>query len=255
MTKYVAVGNFRGGIGKTTSTVNLAYTFARMGKKVLVIDSDPQNNATPFFTNVKKNGKSIAEALKVPEKVEDYIEPSKYENIDILKGDTSLMGEELKTEELGWLVKAKEVLDSRYDICMIDTNPNLSSLTVSVLVGADLLLTPIGLNESSRDNLALLQEKIEPLTDRGLVWKVFAMKVDLNRKAQKKSLDDIVNKHSYPFMEHYISSAADVDNAWSYYKPVEKHRSKSIVVDEFYCLANEILEVLEIESEAEEWGR
>lgn len=245
MTKYVAVGNFRGGIGKTTSTVNLAYTFARMGKKVLVIDSDPQNNATPFFTNVRKNGKSVAEAVKNPNEIQRYIEPSKYQNLDILKGDTSLMGEELKTEELGWLVKAKEVLDDTYDICMIDTNPNLSSLTVSVLVAADLLLTPIGLNESCRDNLALLQEKIEPLTDDGLLWKIFAMKVDLNRKAQKKSLDDIVNRHSYPFMEHYISSAADVDNAWSYYKPVEKHRSKSIVVDEFYCLAKEVLAVLE----------
>lgn len=250
MTKYVAVGNFRGGIGKTTSTVNLAYTLACMGKKVLVIDSDPQSNATPFFTAVKQNGKSIAAAVKNPNEIQRYIEASRYKNLDILKGDTSLMGEELKTEELGWLVKAKEVLDDEYDICMIDTNPNLSSLTVSVLVAADLLLTPIGLNESSRDNLALLQEKIEPLTDDGLVWKIFAMKVDLNRKAQKKSLDDIVNKHSYPLMEHYISSAADVDNAWSYYKPVEKHRSKSIVVEEFYCLAKEVLEV--VESGAEE---
>lgn len=249
MTKFVAVGNFRGGIGKTTTTVNLAYAFAQMGKKTLVIDADPQNNATPFFAEVKENGKSIAEAIKNPEDIKAYIEASKYENIDVLKGNTSLMGEELEKDELAWLVKAKSVIDEEYDICIIDTNPNLSSLTVSVLIAADLLLTPIGLNESSRDNLALLQEKMEPLMERGLVWKVFAMKVDLNRKAQKKSLDDIVNKHSYPFMEHYISSAADVDNAWSYYKPVVKHRSKSIVVQEFQALAYEVLDVLESEVE------
>lgn len=245
--RLIAVGNFRGGIGKTTTTVNLAHTFSKQGYKVLVIDADPQNNTTPFFTTVKENGKSVVEAIKAPERAEEYVETSKYENIDILKGSTSLMGEELQQSELGWLMKLKETLEYDYDLCIVDTNPNLSSLTVSVLVAADLLLTPIGLNESSRDNLALLQEKIEPLIDQGLVWKVFAMKVDLNRKAQKQSLDDIVNKHSYPFLEHYVSSAADVDNAWRYYKPVERHRSKSVVVEEFYALADEVFEVLESE--------
>lgn len=245
--RLIAVGNFRGGIGKTTTTVNLAHTFAKMGQKVLVIDADPQNNATPFFTTVKGNGKSIAEAIKAPERAEEFVEASRYENIDILKGSTALMGEELPQSNLGWLMIVKETLEYDYDLCFVDTNPNLSSLTVSVLVAADLLLTPIGLNESSRDNLSLLEEKIEPLIENGLVWRVFAMKVDLNRKAQRQSLDDIVNKHSYPFLDHYISSAADVDNAWRYYKPVERHRSKSIVVEEFYALAKEIYEVLESE--------
>lgn len=245
--RLIAVGNFRGGIGKTTTTVNLAHTFAKMGQKVLVIDGDPQNNTTPFFTTVKENGKSIAEAIKLPERAEEYVEASRYENIDILKGSTALMGEELPQSDIAWLIKVKETLEYDYDLCIVDTNPNLSSLTVSVLVAADLLLTPIGLNESSRDNLALLQEKIEPVIEQGLVWKVFAMKVDLNRKAQKQSLDDIVNKHSYPFLEHYISSAADVDNAWRYYKPVERHRSKSVVVEEFYSLAKEVYKVLESE--------
>jgi len=247
--KLVAVGNFRGGIGKSTTTVNLAHTFAKMRQKVLVIDCDPQNNTTPFFTTVKENGKSIVEAIEAPERAQEFVEPSRYENIDVLKGSTALMGEELPKESLGWLITVKETLEDDYDICIVDTNPNLSSLTVSALVAADLLLTPIGLNESSRDNLALLQEKIEPVIEQGLVWKVFAMKVDLNRKAQRQSLDDIVNKHSYPFLEHYISSAADVDNAWKYYKPVERHRSKSIVVEEFYALAKEVYEVLESEVE------
>lgn len=247
--KLVAVGNFRGGIGKTTTTVNLAHTFAKMGQKVLVIDADPQNNTTPFFTKVKENGKSIVETIKAPERAEEYVEPSRYENIYVLKGSTALMGEELPKEKLGWLMAVKEKLDDEYDLCIVDTNPNLSSLTVSVLVAADLLLTPIGLNESSRDNLALLQEKIEPVIEQGLVWRVFAMKVDLNRKAQRDSLDDIVNKHSYPFLEHYISCAADVDNAWKYYKPVERHRRKSVVVEEFYALAKEVYEVLESEVE------
>lgn len=245
--KLVAVGNFRGGIGKTTTTVNLAHTFAKMGQKVLVIDGDPQNNTTPFFTKVKENGKSIVEAIKAPERAKEYVEASKYTNVDILKGSTALMGEELSQSDIAWLVKVKETLEHDYDICVVDTNPNLSSLTVSVLVAADLLLTPIGLNESCRDNLALLQEKIEPVIEQGLVWRVFAMKVDLNRKAQKQSLDDIVNKHSYPFLDHYISRAADVDNAWRYYKPVERHRSKSVVVEEFYALAKEVYEMLESE--------
>lgn len=155
------------------------------------------------------------------------------------------MGEELGKDELGWLAKAKDYISAEYDICIVDTNPDLSSMTASVLVAADMLLTPVGLNASCRDNLALLQHKIESLAENGMVWKVFAMKVDLHRIAQKKCLEDIVNKHTYPFLDHYVSSSADVDNAWGLYKPVAKHRSKSIVVEEFHALAEEIMDVLE----------
>lgn len=245
--KTVVIGNFKGGIGKTTTTVNLAYTLSEMGLRTLVIDADPQNNTTPFFTKVVEDKKTLFEVIKNPTKAKKYITTTKYKNLHILKGSTALMGETLAQEELGWLPALKEAVGEKYDVCIIDTNPDLSSLTASVLVAADLLLTPVCLNASCRDNLSLLQEKIEPLVENGLVWKVFATKVDLHRIAQKKCLEDIVNKHLYPFLEPYISSSADIDNAWGLYKPLAKHRSKSIVVEEFQALAEEVLMVLDEE--------
>lgn len=240
----IVVGNFRGGIGKSTTTVNLAYCFAEMGLKTLLIDNDPQSNATPFYKKNVSDGKTILEAIKNPGKIKKYIKSTKYPNLDILGGNRALIGETLTTEEMLWLVNAKEELEANYDICIADTNPDLSPLTVSSLLAADMLLTPVELNTSCRDNLSLVEEKIDELVQNGMIWKVFAMGVDLRSKSQKKALKDIVVKHLYPFLESYISGIADVRNANDLYKPVARHRSKSIAADEFRVLAKEILDVM-----------
>lgn len=245
MMKIVAVGNFRGGIGKTTTTVNLAHCLSDMGQKTLVIDADPQNNTTPFFAKAVEDGKTLAEVIKNPSNVKEYITPTRYKNLDIIKGSTTLMGEEFGDRKLGWLAAVRETVGEEYDVCIVDTNPDLSSLTASVMAASDVLLTPVRLNTSCRDNLALLQEKIDDLVENGLTWKIIATMVDLRRKSQKKGLEDIVNKHLYPFMENYISSSADIDNAWDLYKPVGLHRSKSMVAEEFRTLASELMDVLE----------
>lgn len=243
----VVVGNFRGGIGKTTTSVNLAYCFSEMGKKTLLIDDDPQTNATPFYKKNMDDGKTIEEAISAPEQIMDYVTPTKYPNLDILGGSRELMGKILNDSQLVWFSNAKEQLKDVYDICLIDTNPDLSPLTISVLIAADVLLTPIKLNKSCRDNLSLLEENIDELIDENdLIWKVFAMGVDLRRKSQRTALEDIMNKHLYPLLENYISASADVENAWTLYKPVPLHRSKSVVTEEFRALAQELLECVEV---------
>ena len=243
----IVVGNFRGGIGKTTTSVNLAYCFSEIGKKTLLIDADPQTNATPFYKRNLNDGKTIKEAIDNPGQIMDYVTPTKYPNLDILGGSRELMGEPLDNSQLSWLGVAKKQLESVYDICVVDTNPDLSPLTISALIAADVLLTPIELNKSCRDNLSLLEENINELIDEnGLIWKVFAMGVDLRRKSQKNALTDIVEKHIYPFLENYVSLSADVNNAWDLYKPVPLHRSKSIVTEEFRALAQELLKCVEV---------
>lgn len=243
----VVTGNFKGGVGKTTTSVNLAYCFSEMGKKTLLIDGDPQTNSTPFYKRNVTDNKTIKEAIDNPERIMDYITPTKYPNLDVLGGCRDLIGETLDNNQITWLSVAKEQLENIYDICLIDTNPDLSPLTVSALIAADVLLTPIELNMSCRDNLSLLEEKVDELIEaNGLVWKVFAMGVDLRRKSQKNALTDIVEKHNYPFLENYISSSADVNNAWDLYKPVPLHRSKSIVTEEFRALARELLGSVEV---------
>lgn len=84
--KVYVIGNLKGGVGKTTTTVNLAYTYAEMGGRTLVIDLDPQCNCTRFFAKVNEYNKTIKDVLEAPEHINSAIYRTKYEDIDIIKG-------------------------------------------------------------------------------------------------------------------------------------------------------------------------
>ena len=84
--KVYVIGNLKGGVGKTTTTVNLAYTYAEMGGRTLVIDLDPQCNCTRFFAKVNEYNKTIKDVLEAPEHINSAIYRTKYEDIDMFRG-------------------------------------------------------------------------------------------------------------------------------------------------------------------------
>ncbi len=89
--KTYVIANLKGGVGKTTSAVNIGFSMAKMGKRVLLVDADPQTNLTPFFTKSHgESGRTIREVLRTPEKISHLIVKSKYKNIDIIKGSVKL---------------------------------------------------------------------------------------------------------------------------------------------------------------------
>lgn len=92
-TKVYAVWNEKGGVGKSTTTVNLAAIFAQKGRRVLVVDYDPQNNVTPFFAQANENRKTVLDVIAHPQKIKSCIYRSKYQNIDIIKGNSTLRDE------------------------------------------------------------------------------------------------------------------------------------------------------------------
>ena len=237
--KVYAIGNLKGGVGKTTTTVNLAYSFARLGKKVLVIDLDPQKNCTPFFTKASEYDHTVRDVLDEPESVSDAIYETRYLLIDIIKGSAKSM----QGEATDRLRMALDIVKEDYDICLIDTRPVFDSLTKNALYAADVLLTPVKFDNFCRDNLSMVEDAYHEITDSNakLEWKVFA-NMTANAKAQRVSSMDLLAKHDYPFMDSCISRTAVVDNALSLYKPVAKHRSGSMVADDFMDLAKELLE-------------
>ena len=237
--KVYAIGNLKGGVGKTTTTVNLAYSFARLGKKVLVIDLDPQKNCTPFFTKASEYDHTVRDVLDEPDSICDAIYETRYLLIDIIKCSAKSMKEEATDR----LKIALDIIKEDYDICLIDTRPVFDSLTKNALYAADVLLTPVKFDNFCRDNLSMVEDAYHEIMDENikLEWKVFA-NMTANAKAQRVSSMDLLAKHDYPFMDSCISRTAVVDNALSLYKPVAKHRSGSMVAEDFIDLAKELLE-------------
>ena len=148
MTKVVSVANQKGGVGKTTTCVNLASYLANAGKKVLLIDMDPQGNAcTSFGVELEKGKTSIYEVLCDGEKLTDAIYPSVQKGIDVVPSTVDLAGAEVDlvyADRREYILKeALESVKNNYDYIFIDCPPSLGLLTVNALTATDTVLMPI----------------------------------------------------------------------------------------------------------------
>lgn len=235
--KVIAIANLKGGVGKTTSCVNLAYSLTQMGKKILIVDLDPQCNTTRFFAAVNPSGFTVMDALNQPDQIHKAVVRTKYERIHVLRGNEYA---DLKKPTHAMTKALRQVAD-QYDVCLIDTRPVFDALTKSGLYAADVILTPIKFDNFCRDNLNLVEHVLDhdeqmPAHE----WKIFANMVSRG-KAQRQIMCDLLQKHNYPIMESCISRSSVVDNALAMYKPVACHRSKSTIAIDYMELATELI--------------
>ena len=239
--KTYVITNLKGGVGKTTTAANLGYSMAVLGgKRILLVDADPQSNLTPFFTkNHGDSGRTIREVFKHPARIKHIIVKSKYENIDIIKGSVRLKEADAANEYA--LSEALNHVKDEYDICIIDTRPAIEQITRSALHTGDVFLTPVLLDKFCRDNLLLLEDELQSIEyEKETQWKIFANKVE-NKRSQRNTYADMVGKHDWQFCETCVSKGAVVENALELYKPVIRHRSRSVVAQDYMDLAGELL--------------
>lgn len=243
MMKTIAIANLKGGVGKTTTAVNLAYTLSQ-NYHVLVVDMDPQCNCTKFFAKVNSKGHTVQDVLCFPEKVKKAVRRTKYQNLDIVRGKTDLSAGD--PFAMMWALAAPDIRDV-YDFCIIDTRPVFDDLTETALYASDVMLTPIKFDNYCRDNLALLEHAYQDILEinTGLRWMIFANMVS-NAKAQRKAMQDLLERHDYPIMDNCISRSVVVDNALDLYKPVVKHRKNSVVATDYTELAKELVDSWEV---------
>lgn len=146
MAKIIAITNQKGGVGKTTTSVNLTAMLAYLGQKVLVVDLDPQGNTTSGF-GLTAGERCIYEVVMGRAKAEDVLCKTCVDNLELLPADIRLAGAELELVEVKQrefcLKNALQALQNQYDFIFIDCPPSLSLLTLNAMAAADRVLIPI----------------------------------------------------------------------------------------------------------------
>ena len=203
--KIISIINQKGGVGKTTTVINLAAGLGLLGKKVLVIDLDPQGNATTGLglSNQENSEKSIYSVLNGSKQISEVIEKTKFENLDLITSNVDLSGLEVETagdNRRAFILKEQimaYINDSRgdYSHILIDCPPSLSLLTIMALVSSESLLVPLQTEFFALEGVTQLMKTIEriknnlnpELSIRGILLTMYDKRNKLSSEVEREA--------------------------------------------------------------------
>jgi chromosome partitioning protein len=255
MTRLLAVANQKGGVGKTTTTINLAASLAKLGQKVLAVDMDPQANLTSGLGQKGQGGEAgtIYDALTRPDPQTDmtpFAIPTNVEHLTLLPADQNLTGAEIELVTLSHREERLRMLlasaRERYDDILIDCPPSLGLLTLNALVAADAVLIPLHCEYFALEGLADLvgtMRRVRAALNPGLeIDGVLLTMFDERTNLGHQVATDVRGFFKQKVFRTVIPRNVRLGEAPSHGLPVMVYDPKSRGADAYFKLAREVLE-------------
>ena len=249
MTTRIAVANQKGGVGKTTTAINLASALGKLRQRVLVVDLDPQANATSGLGQPKDDGLSMYQVLLDGLPITNTVRPTGFDHLDLAPSSVSMAGVEVELvpqlARESRLRDALRSLEDRYDVIVVDCPPSLGLLTVNALTACSHVLIPLQCEYYALEGLAQLLAAVDLVHDRlNPEVHVFGVLLTMEDRRNRLSLQVVQDvKRHFPreVFRTRIPRTVRLAEAPSFGRPVDEYEAASRGAESYGELAREVI--------------